>query len=162
VRPFLALALMSILSACAPGGAGSIGSLNPFNWFGGGAAGQNQPAGPQSLAPRVGYGFVTDTRPLVGQITGLTIERTLSGAIVRATVQAPGRGYYNAALVAVASQNPAQLTLQFRALPPGQTVQPGAPQLRQLVAAVQLSRAQLRGIRTIQVVGAGNSRTIRP
>jgi hypothetical protein len=159
VRIFLAFGLILSVAGCSGGGRGSLAGLNPFNWF----SGQNgQGAQVQSLAPGRGYAVDIDTRPLVAQITGLAVERTASGVIVRATALPPSDGYYDAGLVAVAPQNSRELRYEFRARAPTQVIRIGSPFQRQIIAAVHLTRAQLNGIRRIVVVGQGNSRSSRP
>jgi len=158
VRKFLAIGIMLVLGACAGGNPGSLGNLNPFNWFGGG---NQRAAAPESLLPARAV-FVVDSRAMVDQITGLSVEKTPTGAIVRATALTPAQGYYNAGLVVVASARAGDLTLQFRARPPGQTTAIGPPHLRELVVGYALSTAQVRGIRRIHVVAARNSRSVNP
>jgi len=162
VRKILAIGGMLVLGACAggnPGGsAGSLGNLNPFNWFRGG---DQRAAVPESLLPARAV-FVVDSRAMVDQITGISVEKTPTGAIVRATGLAPAQGYFNAGLVVVASARNGDLTLQFRARPPGQTTAIGPPHLRKLVVGYALSAAQVRGIRRIHVVAMRNSRSVNP
>ncbi|MCC5987248.1 MAG: hypothetical protein JJT95_06160 [Pararhodobacter sp.] len=56
---------------------------NPFNWFGGSSA------GPQlgEIRPR------DDSRPLVAQVTALSVEPTSSGALVSAEGLVPTPGW---------------------------------------------------------------------
>jgi len=160
VRIILAFGLVLSVAACSGGGRGSLASLNPINWFGGG---QNAAGGQaQSLAPRRGYGVAVDTRPPVDQITALEVEPTASGVIVRATALPPSDGFYDAGLVQVAFQNSRELRYEFRARPPAQVVRIGAPLQRQIIAAVHLTKAQLTGIRRIVVTAQRNSRSARP
>ena len=155
------IGLLAFLAACSGGsGNGSAGSLNPFNWFHG--ARTNAPGAPLTLAPRRGYGFAVDTRQLADQIVDLKIERTATGAIVRATAQMPFEGFYNGGLVLVASDRADTVNLQFRVRPPGRITRAGPAHLRQMTAGFILSNGQLRGLRRINVAGLRNSRSIRP
>jgi len=163
VRKFLAIGVMLVLGACAGGNsggsAGSLGNLNPFNWFRGA---EQAPTAPASLLPRRGRAVVVDSRPMIDQITALSVEKTTTGAIVRATGLAEAQGFYQAGLVVVDSARPDDLTLQFRARPPGQTKAIGPPHLRELVVGYTLSAEQVRGIRRIHVVAMRNSRSVNP
>jgi hypothetical protein len=157
VRKLWAFGLIVVLAGCS-GGRGSLGNLNPFNWFQGNGAGNQV----ETLAPRRGYPTPVETRPLVDQITGLSAEPTPTGVIIRATALPPTQGYYAAELVLSGTTADGTLTLDFRAHPP-QTAQPaGAPYLRELVAAIFLNNNQRRGLRVVRVRGARNARSIHP
>jgi len=158
LRVFLAIGLTFTLTACA-GGTGSLANFNPFNLFR--SAGAQNPRTIQTLAPGRGYGFAVDNRPMVDQIIALSIEKTAAGAILRATAVTPTLGYHSADLVLVASDSTGEIAFQFRARPPAQTTAATSPGLREIVAAVFLNTAQLRGIRRLTVNAARNSRTIR-
>jgi len=157
VRKILAFSLIISVSACSGGNRGSIGSLNPFSWFN--RADQNAE---RSIEPRRGYVQIAETRTLIGQVTGLTAERTPYGVIVRATGLAASQGYYSADLVQVQSGKPGELMFEFRARPPEKTTTGGSPHLREIVAATYLSRQIVRNIRQITVTGANNFRSTRP
>lgn len=159
MRLIVAIGLFFTMSACS-GGTGSLGRLNPFTWFGGAAA-QTQGA-KLTLAPSRGYGFAADTRPLVDQITSLSLEKTATGILVRATALTPAQGFHSADLVRVTASGSSEITLQFRARSPGNVTDAGPPHLRELVAVYPLSTAQLHGIRRITVIAARNSRSARP
>ncbi|MEE9428140.1 MAG: hypothetical protein V3V25_08345 [Paracoccaceae bacterium] len=163
MRIFLGIGLCITLAACSGGGssgsAGSVSSLNPFNWFQGNRSTQSNV---KSLAPRRGYGFVVDTRPLVDQITGVSIDKTATGAIIRVTALTPAQGFHSAGLIIVGPQQTGQVTLQFRARPPVSPTAVGPVHLRELVVGKSLSRAQLLGIRRINIIAQRNSRTVRP
>ena len=166
MRFILAISMVMTLAACAggssTGSASSMANLNPFNWFGGRGAPSRDAAGTPSLAPARGYVQIVDTRPLIDQITALAAEKTASGVILRATGLAPSEGYHSADLVAVASANSGELVFEFRARPPANVARIGPTRLRELVAGVHLTRAQLIGIRIVRVVAGRNSRSIRP
>jgi hypothetical protein len=166
VRIVLALILVASVAACSGGGesgsASSASSLNPFNWFGGRAATPGADGGALSLAPARGYAQVVDTRPLISQITALSAEKTAIGRIIRATGLAPAQGYHSAGLVAVASPKARELVFEFRARPPERPARIGPVGLRELVAGIHLTRAQLVGIRTVRIMAGQNNRSVRP
>ncbi len=159
MRYLLALGIVCTLASCS-GGGGSEGKLNPFNWFKNDRA-QNQNE-IRTLAPGRGYGFATETRPMVDQVTALSIEKTATGAIIRATALTPTQGYHSADLVLMPSTKAGEVSFQFRARPPAQPFRTGPTHLREIVVGFAISQAQLRGIRRINIIAARNSRSIRP
>ncbi|MFV2037394.1 MAG: hypothetical protein ACC646_07370 [Paracoccaceae bacterium] len=149
-----------LLSACAGSNLGdSLGRLNPLNLF---SAQNRAEAGPATLAPRHGYVQVSDSRPLIGQISGLWDEDTVSGIILRASAVAPRLGYYSADLVPVASSVAGELVFEFRVRPPLSATRVGAVRQRTLSVATTISHARLAGVHTIRVLAAQNSKTVRP
>lgn len=151
-RPLIAaLALTMLLSAC-----GTIreSRFNPLNWFG------SSRSAPSDLGPTQ---LSVDNRPLVAQVTGLAIERTSSGAIVRAEGLTPTQGWWDAELVPQTSLRPIDgvLVYQFRITPPGRQTRVSTPQSRAVSVATTLSESQLETIREIVVVGAENQRSTR-
>ena len=151
LRPFiLTLATALVLTGCARV---SESRLNPFNWFGG--SDTEESVSPVEVVE-------TDPRPRVAQITALAVERTPTGAIVRATALPPSQGWHSAALVPV-NDTPINgvMTYVFRAIPP-ETPQPAATaRSREITAARALSVQQLALIRSVRVEGALNARTVR-
>lgn len=127
--------------------------LNPFNWFG------RSEEETESITP---VREVRDPRPLVDQITALTIEPTPTGAIVRATGLPPMQGWHSAALVAQ-SDGPVggEMVFLFRALPPGGATRVSTFKSRELTVAARLSADELAATRVVRVVGARNSRVAR-
>lgn len=151
-RPLIAaLALTLLLSAC-----GTIreSRFNPFNWFG---ASRSAPA---TLGPT---GETVDNRPLVAQVTALVIERTSTGAIVRAEGLTPTQGWWDAELVPQTSLRPIDgvVVYQFRVAPPPAPMRVSTPQSRLVSVATTLNQAQLDEIREVVVVGAQNQRSTR-
>lgn len=146
------LVLVSILtlSACARV---TDSRLNPFNWFGDDAV--EETVTPTAVVD-------TDPRPRVAQITDLAIERTATGAIVRATGVPRTQGWHSAALVAV-SDAPinGEMVYVFRALPPDAQQPVSTVRSRELTAARTLSVQQLAATRSVRVEGATNARTTR-
>ncbi len=166
MRFVLAIILVMTMAACSgsgsSGSAGSMANLNPFNWFGNRGGTPDNADRPASLLPARALAQFIDTRPLINQITALVAENTASGVIFRATGLAPSEGYHSADLVAVASAKVNELVFEFRARPPQNTARIGPTRLRELVAGVHLTHAQLIGIRIVRVVAGQNSRSVRP
>lgn len=127
--------------------------FNPFNWFGR----SEEETG--SVTP---VREVRDPRPLVDQITALSVEPTPTGAIVRATGLPPMQGWHSAALVAQ-SDGPVggEMVFFFRAVPPDGATRVSTVQSRELTAARRLTAQQLAVTRVVRVVGARNSRVVR-
>jgi len=151
-RPLLAaLALTMLLSAC---GTVRDSRLNPFNWFGGSRS------APTALGP---VATITEDRPLVAQVTALSIERTTTGAIVRAEGLTPTQGWWDAELVPQTSLTPMDgvVVYHFRIYPPDRQTRVSTPQSRSVSVATTLSQAQLATIREVVVVGAETQRSTR-
>jgi hypothetical protein len=151
-RPLIAaLALTMLLSAC-----GTIreSRFNPLNWFGGSRS------APSSLGP---VELEVDNRAMVAQVTALVIERTSTGAIVRAEGLTPTQGWWDAELVPQTSLRPIDGTLvyHFHIASPGRATRVSTPQSRAVSVATTLTLAQLEDIREIVVVGAENQRSVR-
>ncbi len=98
----------------------------------------------------------------VDQITELTIERTSTGAIVRATGVTSRQGAFDVRLVPVGDGEPADgvLTLELLAVQPINTYR-GPEYSRRVEAALPLSRQKLEKIREIRVIGRRNMRSTR-
>ena len=132
--------------------------LNPLNWFGNStsapltATGQLRP-----LVPANRGGGVIDQRGSIADITALRVEKTPTGAIIRATGQASTQGQFNAQLVPVSNAG-GVLTFAFRieGLAGAQT---GTAASRQVTVARALSFNELAGVSTIRVQGARSSRS---
>ncbi len=151
-RPIIAaLALTMLLSAC---GAVRDSRLNPFNWFGASRS------APTTLGPTL---ITEDTRPLVAQVTSLAIDRTSTGAIIRAEGLTPTQGWWNAELVPQTSLTPIDgiVVYHFRISGPDRQTRVSTPQSRSVSVATTLTQAQLDTIREIVVVGAENQRGTR-
>lgn len=135
--------------------------INPLNWFGGSRNVVSTPADPANrtpLVPTAGRGVIVDNRPFVTSITALSVDRSPTGAIVRATAIAPTQGFFNAELVFGGVEN-GVLLLNFRAQAPQVPDVPGTPRSREINAGYVIDAAQLAGIRSIRVQGATNART---
>ncbi len=146
----LSTAAALLLTGCGDSG------LNPFNWF------RSDPQA-ETVAD-ADVRVVTDTRPLVDQITTLVVERTPGGAIIRATALPPAQGWYDASLVSLNPDDKAEngvLAFDFRAYPPEAPTRVSTAQSRELTAAVFVSDIVLAGVRQIRVNGARNTRTAR-
>lgn len=143
--------MLTTAAALALSGCGES-RLNPFIWF------RSSPQA-EILAPlEIDR---TDPRPLVAEITGLAVERTPGGAIIRAAALPPQQGWHHAALVAEGDAADGVLDYSFRAIPPDTPQRVSTVPSRELTAAVFVSEIDLAGIRTIRVLGATNARTAR-
>lgn len=144
---FLTCAL--VLSGCARV---SESRLNPFNWFGSDSEEQTVAAVEERADPR----------PLVADVTSLAVERTPTGAIIRATGLPPQQGWYGAALVPD-TDGPVDgvLSYRFRAVPPFTPTRVSTVRSRELSVAVSISQITLAETRVIRVIGARNVRTVR-
>ena len=150
-RVLILLTLAALtLSAC---GGARDSRLNPMNWF---SRSQAEP----TLGP---VRETTDRRPLVPNVASLVIERTSTGAIVRAEAVMPTAGYWDAELVAENNGRPVDgvLTYRFVAARPRQGVQVAADAPRTLVVAAPLSVFDLEVVREVVVQGAEGSRRAR-
>ena len=151
VRFILVCVAPLLVAGC---GAVNTSPLNPFNWFGG-------REDPQAVSP---LEQPADPRPLIDQVTQVTIDSTPAGAIVRASGLAAAVGYWNAALVPVNRDGEADasgvLTLEFRAVPPPEPT-PGSPAARTVVTGYFVSRQRLQDVRVITVTAATNSASVR-
>ncbi|HMO07469.1 MAG TPA: hypothetical protein PKD10_07440 [Paracoccaceae bacterium] len=148
-RPILAM-LVLVLALPACGGLRDS-RLNPFNWFGRAERAQPVPAAPQ--AP-------VDQRLLVAEVTGLTIDRTPGGAIVRATGLPPRQGFWDAELVARPIED-GVLVFDFRVFPPIEDTSVSTQRSREIVVATFLTDIRLAQVRQITVQGERSARTTR-
>jgi hypothetical protein len=121
-----------------------------MNWFGGER--EERIAVTEVATP-------TDPRPLVTEITGLAIEVTTSGAILTATALTDATGYWQPGLVLVERAEGAA-TYEFRAAPPPAGATQGPEPTRVIVAAAELGRGDLQGLRSITVIARTNRRTV--
>lgn len=152
MRPRMrALALLTVvaltLAACGSS------RLNPLNWF-----------SRSSSAPTLGETWIDlDRRPPVPDVTALTIERTATGAIVRAEAVMPTAGYWDPALIPENGGRPVDgvLTYRFVAAPPRTPIAVNSEAPRTLTAAAVLTNFDLEVVREVVVVGARTTRRSR-
>jgi hypothetical protein len=153
-RPILTLTLCAGLAGC---GSFNANSLNPFTWWGG---------DDEAAFAVDAEGQFVDPRPLIGEVTQLVAERTPGGVIIRATGLPPSQGYWSATLIPanaeLAPDANGVLAFDFRAFPPPVAPGAGTPRTREIVTGYFLSRQALAGIRTVEVRGERNTRSIRP
>lgn len=158
--PLLMVAAL-VLTSC---GAISGSRFNPVNWFGRGESRDIVVTETNPLIPRRSA-FArpedVDTRTPVQQITGLFIERTPSGAIVRAEGLAARQGAYQLGLQEIEGEEVPEGTLRYAFVAYQPLMPVGAEPTRRVVAAVNLSNQDLLNIRRIEVVGAANVMTAR-
>lgn len=149
-RPLSAvLALTLMLAGCA---AVRESRLNPLNWFG-----RSQPVAVVAATP----GQVADPRPLAAQITDVTVEPSIGGAILRATGLPPTQGFWEGELVARPLDENGVQVYDFRLAPPPGPARVSTPQSRQVVVATFLTDATLAAISGITVQGAANALSSR-
>lgn len=144
--------------------------VNPGNWFGNSRAeARTETATPAQTNPlipeetsifRRGNKEEVYLGTPVDQITDLTIERTSSGAIVKATGQTLQQGAYDVRLTSDTEGEPVDgvLTLEMKALQPTNTPQ-GPERVRRATAGYFLSNQDLAKVRTIRVLGERNARS---
>jgi hypothetical protein len=144
-----ALSLVLVVSAC---GTVRDSRLNPFNWFG---------RDTEEVVTVDGDQIVVDGRRLADQIISLNVDSFPGGAIVRTVALLPTQGYWDAELVEIESENPAEVIYEFRVLPPVAQRAQSTQRSREIIAGASLSRARLENVRTIVVVGAQNRRSVR-
>ncbi len=142
-RALIVLLLCLGLAACGS-------RLNPLNWFGG------------EQEERISVEQVetsSDPRPLVAEITALSIEPTTSGAILTATAVTERTGYWQPALVE-AERGDGGVVFEFRAAPPPPGATSGPQPTRQIVVATTLGQRDLATLRSITVRARTNQRTV--
>lgn len=129
--------------------------INPMNWFGASRAEERADLGRTSN--------VIDNRPMVGEVSAMVIERTSSGAIVRAEAVMPVAGYWDPELLAENFGRPQNgvLTLRFVAAAPREAIPAQNIAARTITAVYTLNQAQLDTVAEIVVTGQNNSRRAR-
>jgi hypothetical protein len=144
--------------------------INPGNWFGNSRAEARAqsatPAQTNPLIPEETSIFRRNKKEEVylgtpvDQIVDLAIERTSSGAIVKATGQTLQQGAYDVRLTSDTEGAPVDgvLTLEMKALQPLNTPQ-GPERVRRVTAGYFLSNQDLDQTRTIRVLGDRNARS---
>lgn len=152
--PFVVLPAFTLaLGACSGGSA----NLNPLSWF--------QSSGPKSVAvvPTGGFTEDQDGRLLVSQVVELKSLQSAGGIILRAKGLPPRLGYWDAELVPQNRGEPVEgvLTYEFRIAEPQQHSLTGQPRQRDVYVGRFMSDRTLAKVRSIRVIGAGNSRTLR-
>lgn len=153
---FLVSSVLLTLSGCARI---SDSRFNPINWFGRSVeAPVTDTRERRPLVPEERTTVAVEGRPLVQSVTALSVDRTPTGAIVRATGTAQTQGFFNAQLVNAGVSN-GVLTLEFRAQSPAGFEAEGSARSRQINAAYAIDGADLAGIRSVRVQAATNART---
>ncbi|MFT3689436.1 hypothetical protein [Paenirhodobacter sp.] len=117
-----------------------------------------------TLEPEGGYlKPQEDGRVPVAQVTNVTVEQTLSGAIVRATGLPPTQGWWAARLVAENDGHPVDGVMTYRFLlapPPADAPRRVLTQeSREVTAAAFIRGPRLAGVHQVVVIGAENSRS---
>jgi hypothetical protein len=98
----------------------------------------------------------------VDRVTGLVVEPTSTGAIVRVNGVSGRQGAFDVRLLPVDEDQPRDgvMTYELLALQPVNTPQ-GPERTRTIQAAAALNSAKLKDVRTIRVLGRTNMRTTR-
>lgn len=145
------VALVLLLSAC--GSSGQSHWYNPFSWWGG------SKEVPTTLG--VPQGANEDQRPLVAQVTSLSVELTSDGAIVRATGLPPTQGYWDGALVQDGEITDGRIVYRFVLVPPVRPKPVSTVQSREVTVATYISNIKLQQVEDVVVQGASNARSAR-
>lgn len=165
-----ALVTMTGLSACTTW---SDSRVNPSNWFG-----RSRPAelNPDTIAnevnpllPKSASDFITGNRVAsegfpIDQVTSLVIERTISGAIIRAEGLASRQGAYDARLIPdTPDETPVDGVLSYRFVVkyPNEPTTAGSANARTVSVARSVTTQLLEPARTIRVTGEQNARESR-
>lgn len=126
---------------------------------------------PDTLEPEGGYAVLApETRPLVGTLTDLTLDRTPGGAIVTATGETGTQGFWDVGLVRESGEDVPTTARVYtlRARPPvtaegAPTAAPVGPaRARTVSAGVFIGNTALGRLDRITVRAARGSRTLRP
>ena len=153
---FLCSAVLLTLSGCARI---ADSRLNPVNWFGQSQGAPVTETGEiRPLVPAGRTVNMVDARPMLQSVTALSVDRSPTGAIVRATGVAPTQGFFNAELVN-AGVSSGVLTLEFRAQAPSGFEAEGSAASRQITTAYAIDAEDLSTIRRVRVQAATNART---
>jgi hypothetical protein len=97
-------------------------------------------------------------------VTALRIEQAPAGVLVTAVGLPQTQGYFEVSLDPVTPEDgarPDTLIYELRAVPPAPAIRTSTPQSRELQVGTYISDAELRGVRTIEVRGLRNKRTVR-
>lgn len=140
------LAATLVLAACGQS------RWNPLNWFGRSRQAQRETVPVPEAEPG-------DPRQLVAEVTGLAVDRTPGGAIVRATGLPPTQGFWEAELVEVETGDAEAAVFDFRVSPPTEAFPASTPRSREVTVATFLPNARLATLRRITVQGATSART---
>lgn len=156
IRIALVVAAMGLTSCGAiSGSTGSIGSLG-FGSLGGAPRAATTPDRanlPNLVSAR---NQISEMRSMAVNMSGAELTRTNTGVILRATGTPRGTGAYNLDLV-LAGRQGSTLIFDLR----GQITAAGAAVPRQVTVARAMTRAQLAGVRSIQIRAANGTRTLR-
>ncbi|WP_296763569.1 hypothetical protein [Sediminimonas sp.] len=151
------------LSAC---GTVRESRLNPFNWFGQSRSEsvervqETNPLIPQRAA-RKQRRDAPVPGPLIARVTDMTVDRVPGGAVIKAEGLAASAGAFDVVLVARDNADAAKLSYEMRARLPARAPRGGPETGRRVVAAASVTDQKLQGIRTIEVIGQDNLRSVR-
>lgn len=155
-KPLIAIMALSLtLSAC---GGIRDSRINPFNWFG-----RSEARTSSSREESQKFVRPEDWRPLVDQVTSMSVEQIPEGAILRATGLPSTQGHWGAELVRYEGQGIADgvLVFDFRLAPPPYRANAGTEYSREVVVATRLTLNDLAGVSRIIVRGQRTERSVR-
>ncbi|KIC11182.1 hypothetical protein RA19_07460 [Leisingera sp. ANG-M1] len=145
--------------------------INPTNWFGKSSAAETSAAVQANTNPLLpqesnARGIFAKKPPkdksvLISQVSELQIERTNSGAIIRAAGIADRQGAFDVELRRSDVEEEGVLAYDFRVVYPEVSTLAGSEFSRTVNVARTLSHQDLEGIRTVRVNGAQNARESR-
>ena len=172
-KPLIVLLVASLfLAGC---GSWRDSRFNPGNWFG---QSRSEPAetaeDANPLIPKTGGLFrgggifarpeAEDATVPIAEVTELRVEPTTTGAIVYAEGVAVRQGPYEVEMRPVTTPEEEEqgiLSLSFRVVYPEDPTPVGTEFSRTVRAAYSMTKQEIRGIRTIRVIGRDNQRTTR-
>jgi len=167
-KPLTVLLVASLMLAGCGGWRDS--RVNPSNWFGKSRSERVEPAEETNpLIPRQTRGVfsrpdpVDNTTPIT-EVTELRVEQTTTGVIIYAEGLASRQGPYEVELRPVTTPEEEAdgiLSLSFRVIYPNRATPVGSEFSRTVRAAYSVNKYEIRGIRTIRVIGQNNQRTTR-
>lgn len=149
LRVGFCIALAGLTAGC--GGGSNIFS---FLGFGGDNVELFVPPPPEALDPR----------PLIDEVTEVTIEDTVGGIILTARGLPSTQGHFSGSLLAENSGDPIDgvLVYQFRIVPPGFSDRISTESSREVIVGAYVTTQNLAGVREIQIIGGRNTRSVRP
>ena len=145
-RIIVLFALVTLTTGCAQF---SESRVNPFNWFG-----DDEEVTPVTTVT------VPAPRPLLDELSSLSLDPVPGGVILRVVGLPEQQGYFAGALVRETTEA-GLLSYAFRVIPPAEPTRVSTEVSREVVVALFLSDQTLAGVRQIQVRGANNARAVR-
>ena len=100
-------------------------------------------------------------RELVAHVSAVRADRNPNGVILIVTGLPESQGYWNAQLVPLNDELPADgvLSYEFVVSKPAESIGAGSPESREIIVGRSISNRKLRGVSGIRVVSASNVRS---